>query len=90
MAQWVKNPMDAFVSTILLLLLLFYLFRAALLVYGSSQTRGSIGAVAAGLYHSHRNMGCQLHLQPTLELTATLDPQPTEQGQGWKLSPHGC
>ena len=29
-------------------------------------------------------------LQPIPQLTAMLDPQPTEQGQGSKLCPHGC
>ena len=32
---------------------IFLLFRAALAAYGGSQARGRIGAVAAGLYHSH-------------------------------------
>ena len=31
----------------------FLLFRATLVAYGISQTRGQIGAVAAGLHHSH-------------------------------------
>ena len=30
-----------------------------------------------------------LHLRPTPQLTGTLDPQPTEQGQGLNLHPHG-
>ena len=29
------------------------LIRATLMAYGSSQARGQIGAVAAGLHHSH-------------------------------------
>ena len=33
----------------------FCLFRAASMVYGGSQARGQIGAVAAGLHHSHGN-----------------------------------
>ena len=33
-------------------------FRAAPLAYGSSQTRGKMGAIAASLFHSHSNMGC--------------------------------
>ena len=63
------------------------LFRAALAAYGSSQTRGQIGAMAAG--HSHSNTGSEPHLLPTLQLTATLDSQPTDQGQGWNPNPHG-
>ena len=33
----------------------FLLFRATGVAYGSSQARGQIGAVAAGLCHSHSN-----------------------------------
>ena len=43
----------------------FFFFRAALGAYGSSQARSLIGDVAAGLHHSHSNVGSQLHLQPT-------------------------
>ena len=59
------------------------------MTYGGSQARGLPGAVAAGLHHSHNNVGSEPHLQPTLQLTATLDPQPTEQGQGSNPQPHG-
>ena len=45
--------------------LLFFLFRAASAVHGSSQARGRIGATAASLRQSHSNMGskpiCNLH-----------------------------
>ena len=41
------------------------LFRAALAANGSSQARGWIGDVAAGLRHSHSNAGSELRLQPT-------------------------
>ena len=37
----------------------FWLFRAALAAYGSSQARGRIRAVAAGLHHSHRKRKIQ-------------------------------
>ena len=71
--------------------LFFYLFRAALVAYGSSQARGLIGAAAAtGLCHSHSNARSMPHLQPTPQLMATPDPQPTERGQGWNPRPHGC
>ena len=43
------------------------------MAYGSSQARGPIGAVAAGLHHSHSNSGSELRLQPTPQLTATPD-----------------
>ena len=49
-------------------------FRAAPAAYGGSQARGLIGAIATGLYHSHSNAGSKLHLRPTPQLRATLDP----------------
>ena len=55
-----------------LLLLLF--FWAAPVAYGASQARGQIGAVATGLRQSHSNTGSEPRLQPTPQLTATLDP----------------
>ena len=48
-----------------------------------------IGAVAAGLCHSHNNARSEPHLRPTPQLTATLDPELTKQGQGSNLSPYG-
>ena len=62
---------------------------AAPAAYGGSQARGRIRAVAAGLCQSHSNVGSEPCLRPTLQLTATPDPQPTEQGQGSKPQPHG-
>ena len=50
------------------------LFRAAPVAYGGSQARGQIGAIAAGLHHSHSNAGSQPCLRPTPQLMATLDP----------------
>ena len=46
------------------------LFRATHVAYGSSQDRGWIGAVAAGLHHSHSNIGSstywvRLGIEPT-------------------------
>ena len=46
-------------------LFLFLLFRPAPTAYGSSQARGRIGAVAAGLHQSHSNSGSELRLRPT-------------------------
>ena len=40
-------------------------FRAAPVACGSSQARSRIGAVAAGLRHSHSNARSELHLRPT-------------------------
>ena len=53
---------------------LFFPFMAVLEAYGSSQARGQIGTTIAGLYHSHGNTGSKLHLQPTQQLVAMLDP----------------
>ena len=53
---------------------LFCLFRAAPVAYGGSQTRGRIGAVAAGLCQSHSNARSKLSLLPMPQLMATPDP----------------
>ena len=37
----------------------FFFFRATLVAYGSSQARDQIGAIAAGLRHSHSNVGSE-------------------------------
>jgi len=63
-----------FFSFILFVCLFFGLLRAALAAYGGSQARGLIRAVAAGLCQSHYNVGSELRLRPTLQLTAALDP----------------
>ena len=52
----------------------FCLFRAMPAAYGGSQARGLIGTLATGLHHSHSNVGSELGLRPTPQLTATLDP----------------
>ena len=67
----------------------FGLLRATPVAYGGSQARGLIGAVAASLRHSHSNARSEPRLQPTLQLMATPDPRPTEQGQGSNLCLHG-
>ena len=59
------------------------------MAYGGSQARGLIGAVAAGLRQRHSNAGSEPHLQPTPQLMARPDPQPTEQGQGSNPQAHG-
>ena len=48
------------------------------MAYEGSQARGPIGAVEAGLHHSHSNARSEPRLRPTPELTATPDPYPTE------------
>ena len=42
--------------------LFFGLFRAAPMACGSSQARGQIGAIAAGLHHSHSRARSEQHL----------------------------
>ena len=41
------------------ILFFFFLFRAVLVAYASSQARGRVQAAAAGLHHSHSNEGIQ-------------------------------
>ena len=67
----------------------FCLFRAAPAAFGGSQPRGRMGATAAPLHHSHSNSRSEPQLRPTPQLTAMLDPEPTEQDQGSNLYPHG-
>ena len=62
------------------LLFFFFLFRAVPIAYRLSQARGQIRAIAADLGHSHSNIGSELHLKPTPQLMAMLNPQPTERG----------
>ena len=40
---------------------IYFLFRATLAAYGSSQARAQIGAAAASLHHSHSNAGSLTH-----------------------------
>ena len=63
----------------------FLLFRATPMACGDYQFRGRIRTVAAGLYHSHRDVRSELQLQTVPELTAMPDSQHTEQGQGSNL-----
>ena len=60
------------------LFLSFVFFRAALMAYGGSQARGLIRATAAGLHHSHSHSNNNTRSELCLQLTAMLDPQPTE------------
>ena len=66
-------------------LVLFLFFQATPVAIGSSQARGQIRVAAAGLCHSHRNAGLELHLQPKLQLAI----KPTERGQDLNLHPRG-
>ena len=67
----------------------FFFFSATPVAHESSQARGQIGAAATGPPHSHSNAGSEPHPWPTPQVTATLDPQPTERGQGLNSRLHG-
>ena len=67
MTGWMKEAS-------LFFLFFFFSFRAILMAYGRLQARGQMGAAAACLYHSHSNTRFELHLGPTLQLVAMLDP----------------
>ena len=56
----------------------FFFFRAALMAHGGSQATGTVGTVATSLCQSHSNARSKQRLRPIPQLTATLDPQPTE------------
>ena len=57
-----------------LFIYIFSLFRAASEACGGSQARGRIRAGAAGLHHSHGNVGSKMHVQTTPQLPAMPDP----------------
>ena len=84
-----KELLLSFFFLFCFLFFVFCLFRSSPSAGGSSQARGRIRATAAGLRHSHSHPGFEPRLWPTPQLTATPDPKPTEQGQGWTLHPHG-
>ena len=52
----------------------FVFLRAIPVAYGNSQARGPMGAIAAGLHHSHSNVGSQPCLWPFPHLTAMPNP----------------
>ena len=70
---------------------LFAFSRASSAAYGGSQARGLVGAVAAGLHHSHShsNAGSEPRLRLIPQLMAMPDLEPTKRGQGSNLQPHG-
>ena len=76
----------------MVLSLLFFIFafpRATPAACGGSQARGLIRAIASGLCYSHSNARSNPHLRPTPQVMAMPDPEPTEQGKGSNLQPHG-
>ena len=72
---------------LLRLFIYLLLFRATPTAYGDSQARSQIRATAAGLRHYHSRTGSKI--QPTPQLTATLDPQSTKRGKGSNPQAHG-
>ena len=62
---------------------------AAPAAYETSKFRDRVGAVAISRYHNHSNSGSELHLRPTLQLTAMQDPKPNAGDQGLNPHPHG-
>ena len=59
---------------IIIIIIIVLLFRVVPTAYGGSQARGPIGAIAAGLRHSHSHARSKVHLQPTPQLMAMPDP----------------
>ena len=69
-----KNIKSKIKQKIFVVLFCFVLFSTTPAAYGSSHTRGQIGATAAGLHYSHSNAGSELRPRPTPQVTAMLDP----------------
>ena len=59
---------------IYLFIYLLVFLRVAPVAYGGSQAKGQIGAVTAGLCHSHSHARSEPHLPPAPQLMATPDP----------------
>ena len=71
-------------------LFFFFFFRAAPTACGGSQARGSNQSyICRPMPEPHSSARSEPRLQPTPQLPATLDPQPTERGQGSNPQPHG-
>ena len=68
------RPMDNILPAWWNVVFFNFFFMAVPAAYESSQTRGQMGAAAAGLRHSHSNARSELHLRPTPQFAATLDP----------------
>ena len=62
MALFTSTQTQSIVWLLIATFFFFFLFRAAPMAYGNSQARGRIGAAAAGLDHSHRNVRSDPHL----------------------------
>ena len=68
------HSFSLFISYLFLLLFFCFIFRGTHAAHGSFQARSRIRAAPAGLCYSHSNSGSELHLRPTPQLVATLDP----------------
>ena len=64
------HAMLVFAFYFILFYFIFLLFFRASMAHGGSQARGWIRALAATLYYSHSNVGSELHLRLTPQLTA--------------------
>ena len=74
-----------------LFLFFFLLLRATPMAFGSSHRLGVESELQLPSYTTATATPHLSHaLRPISQLTATLDPSPTERGQGWNLCPHGC
>ena len=73
-APFIRKVNESSISTVLSFFFFLVFSRAAPMAYGSSQVKDLNGTIAAILHHSHSNAGSDPHLQPTPQLTATLDP----------------
>ena len=67
--KWLFDLYPIFSSLSLFLLIFF-----VCVCFGSIQAKGQIGAIATGLHHNHSNVGSELNLRPTPQLTAAPDP----------------
>ena len=56
------NFHNYFLLSFFLFFFVFCLFRATSVAYKGSQARGQIGAIDAGLHHSHGNTESEPHL----------------------------
>ena len=62
------------IHIIITIITIIFVFRTTPAAYGSSQAKGQIGAIAAGLYCSHSNARSEPCLGTTPQLTAMPDP----------------
>ena len=73
--SWTSQPSKLWeIHFYFFFLCLFAISRAIPATYGGTQATGLIGAVAAGLHHSHSSTGSKPCLQPTPQRMAKPDP----------------